>query len=142
MTARPSGEEAYRKPLPTVSDDGEYYWRAAREGRFVLQRCRSCHRYQFPSRVLCAHCGVRDPEWVENDGAGEVYSFTVVHRPPEQSFMPDVPYVVAIIQLDAGPRMMSNIVGVPSGQVRIGMRVCPIFERATDEITFVKFTPA
>ncbi len=132
----------YKKPLPTVSDDGEAWWKACREGRFVLQRCGACGKRQFPPRVLCSHCGSRDVAFAEDSGAGTVYSFTVVHRPPEPAFMPDVPYVVAIIQLDAGPRMMSNVVGIAPGQVRIGMRVAPVFERATDEITLVKFRPA
>ncbi len=132
----------YHKPLPTVSDDGAPWWQAAREGRFLLQRCAACGKRQFPPRMLCSHCGARAPAWVENDGLGTVYSFTIVHRPPEQSFMADVPYVVAIVELDAGPKMMSNVVGVPPDQVRIGMRVRPVFERATDEITLVKFRPA
>ncbi len=131
----------YKKPLPTVSDDGAPWWQAAREGRFLLQRCRSCARHQFPPRVLCSHCGARGLEWAEHEGLGTVYSFTIVHRPPEPAFLPDVPYVVAIIHLDAGPRMMSNVTGVPPEQVRIGMRVRPVFERATDEITLVKFRP-
>lgn len=132
---------AYDKPLPTVSEDGRYYWRACRERRFVLQRCTDCGQHQFPPRVLCSHCGLQSLEWAEGDGAGAVYSFTIVHRPPEPSFQPDVPYVVAVIQLDDGPRMMSNVVGIEPDQMRIGMRVRPVFEEATDEITLLKFTP-
>jgi uncharacterized OB-fold protein len=81
-------------------------------------------------------------EWREVSGSGQVYSFTVVHRPPEAAFQKDVPYLLAIVQLDEGPRMMTNLVGCPIEAARIGMRVTPVYEDVTDEVTLVKFRPA
>jgi uncharacterized OB-fold protein len=133
---------AYKKPLPTITDDGRPFWEALRQQRFMLQRCNSCSKHQFPPRILCCHCGKRNVEWREVSGAGQVYSFTVVHRPPDTAFQKDVPYLLAIVQLDEGPRMMTNLVDCPLESARIGMRVAPVYEDVTDEVTLVKFRPA
>lgn len=132
---------AYKKPLPTITEDGRPFWEALKQHRFTLQRCKSCRKHQFPPRILCSHCGKRDIEWSEVSGSGQVYSFTAVHRPPDAVFQKDVPYLLAVVQLDEGPRLMTNLVGCPIEAARIGMRVTPVFDDVTDEVTLVKFRP-
>lgn len=104
---------AYTKPLPTMTDDGRPYWEALKQHRFILQKCRSCGKFQFPPRILCSHCGKRDVEWAQVKGTGTIYSFTAVHRPPDPAFQKDVPYLLVVVQLDEGPRLMSNLVHCP-----------------------------
>jgi len=80
-------------------------------------------------------------EWVKASGRGTVLSFTIVYRPVTRAFAIDVPYVVALITLDEGPQLMSNVVGCPPEQVRIGMPVEVTFEDWTEEISVPKFRP-
>jgi len=97
------------------------FWRAAREHRLVLQRCRSCGRYQFYPRPFCLSCSDPELDWVEASGGATVYSKTTVRIP----VIPDIepPYVVAIVTLDEGYQMLTNIVGVAGEDVEIGMPV-------------------
>ncbi len=102
--------------LPTADGDSAPFWDAAREGRLVLQRCSSCARLQHYPRSLCVVCHSQDLDFIDATGAGVVHSFTVVHRSPDpEQFQP--PYVVALIRLDEGPIMMSNVVGIDPDEV-------------------------
>lgn len=128
----------YNRPLPVPDGDTAPYWEAAREGRLMIQRCGGCDRHVFYPRSICPHCGSVELEWVQASGRGTVYSYTVVHRAPSPAFKEDVPYVVALIDLDEGVRMMSNILA-PPGDVKIGARVEVVFDPVTPEITLPKF---
>ena len=130
------------KPLPIPSEDTAYFWERCRTGELCLQRCRDCGRAQFYPGAVCRGCLSAALEWVRAGGRGEVYSYTVVHRAPTADFQADVPYVVAVIELAEGVRLVSQVVGCPAGQVRIGMPVEVVFERASDEIMLPKFRPA
>ena len=132
---------AYAKPLPTITREGAPFWEATREKRLVSQYCPDCDQHQFPPRRLCMHCGGRNVGWRTISGKGRIYSFTVVHRPPNPSFAPDVPYVVAVIDLAEGGRMMTNIVECPPTEVRVDMPVIAVYEQVTGEVTLVKFRP-
>jgi len=131
----------YAKPLPTITEEGKPYWEGCKRHEFLLQRCNDCNKFQFPHRTICSHCSSFNVKSVRGSGKGVVYSFTTVYRPPTGGFELDVPYTVAIIELDEGPRMMSNVVGCKPEDVRIGMRVGVIFEDVTEEITLPKFKP-
>lgn len=98
--------------LPPLADQfSRQYWNAATEGTLLIQRCRACHRYQFYPRGHCAACLAPDPEWTPASGRGRLHTYTVVHRTPNEEFAADCPYVLAIIELDEGPRMTARIVG-------------------------------
>jgi uncharacterized OB-fold protein len=114
------------------------YWSAAREGRLVVQSCRRCGRHQLYPRAHCLSC--RGPvEWVESAGTGTVYSFTVIRQNPSRSFRHLIPFVVALVDLDDGPRVMTNIVGSPPESVAIGSRVKVAFEAVSDEASLPVF---
>jgi uncharacterized OB-fold protein len=129
----------YATPLPAVNQDSAPYWRAAREGRLLLRHCQACGKMMFYPRAVCPACLSTDLAWVEASGRGEVYSATICHRAPDQTFRALVPYVIALIDLDEGPRLMSNITGCEPHEVRIGARVEIWFDAATDEIGIPKF---
>lgn len=131
----------YPKPLPVVNEDTREYWASCQRHELVIQRCRACGRFQFYPRGICSHCCSEDLEWAKAAGKGQVYSYSVVHRPPSKAFAPDVPYVVAIVELAEGVRMMTNIVDCPPEAVRIGMPVEVMFQDVTAEITLPQFRP-
>ena len=116
------------RPLPVIDDESRPYWEAARAHRLVLQRCGACGRHVFYARALCPHCHRDALEWVRAAGTGVVYSFTVVHRPASKAFADRVPYVVALIDLDEGPRLLSTLRVSDPAQARVGQRVAVAFE--------------
>lgn len=129
-------------PVPVMDRVSEPYWRAAAERRLVLCACTRCGTPMFYPRIACPSCGSDRLEWREATGAGTLYAFSVVHRAPDQAFRARVPYVIGLVDLDEGPRMMTNIVDCPVEAVRIGMRVAVCFEARTDQITLPQFRPA
>ena len=129
------------KPLPAVTEDGAPYWAAAREGRLELQRCSACKHWRFPPSVVCPKCLAFEHEWAPVSGRAVIYSFIVVHRPQHPGFAKDVPYNVALVELEEGPRMHTNVVECANEALRIGMPVEVVFEKVDDEITLPKFRP-
>lgn len=115
-------------PMPASNADSEPYWQAAREGKLVLQQCVACGLKRFLPRHLCPVCWSDQTQWVEATGRGTIHTVTTVRRAPSQAFREKVPYVVALIDLEEGPRMMSNIVGPNAGEAHIGQAVEVTFE--------------
>jgi hypothetical protein len=110
------------KPYPVPDVETAPFWDAVAAGRLDIQRCRSCRRQVFYPRSLCRHCGGLDLEWVTVSGTGTVYSFTVVHRAPAE-FQAEAPYVVALVELEEGVRMLTRLVDVEPAAVRVAMPV-------------------
>lgn len=119
-------------PLPSPNADSTAYWAGAKAGKLMLQRCRDCGAVWFLPRHLCASCWSDKVEAVEASGHGKVHSFTVIHRAPSAAFAAQVPYVVALIDLAEGPRMLANIVGNGAREVAIGESVRVTFEQRGD----------
>jgi uncharacterized OB-fold protein len=131
----------YTKPLPRPTEVSAPFWQAAKEHRLIVQRCRRCGNLQHYPRPFCLRCAADDLDWQECSGRGTVYAFTIVRQAASAAFAPDVPYVHAVVALDEGPHMTTNIVGCAPETVRVGMRVTAVFEDATAEITLIKFRP-
>jgi hypothetical protein len=106
----------------------------------VVQRCESCGKHQLYGRALCKFCG-GDVTWVDASGLGTVFSFTVIRQNYSRPFRDWIPYVVALVDLDEGPRVMTNIVGCDPDDVEIGMRVVARFEEVSDEAGIALFEP-
>ena len=134
-----SDTESYQKPLPVIDAGTKPFWDAARDHRLLIPCCRSCGKHHFYPRELCPHCHSDDLEWVYARGEGEIYSYTIARKPAGPVFAADVPYVIALIALDEGPRMLTNIVTSDVEQVRIGDRVTVSFEDVTADLTLPKF---
>jgi uncharacterized OB-fold protein len=130
---------ASRRPLPVPTARSAAHWTAARNGELLVQRCATCGRFVFIPAPCCPYCFGGQLDWVRSSGRGEVHTFTIVWRAQVPAF--EVPYVVAIIEVEEGWHMLSNIVDCPVEQVRIGMPVQVAFERASDEITLPVFRP-
>lgn len=115
-------------PAPIVNADSRPYWDAARENHLVIRQCCTCGELHFMPRYLCPSCWSDDLAWIESSGKGTVHSFAIIRRAPLPVFAERAPYVVALIDLDEGPRMMANIVGEDALSTRIGDVVEVTFE--------------
>jgi uncharacterized OB-fold protein len=131
--------KANERPLPVVDCDSESFWNAARAGRLQIQRCKDCTRHIFYPRVLCPNCHSDRLELVTSAGTGTVYSYTIARRPASPAFAAQVPYVVVLVDLDEGVRMLSNLIVDDLTAVRIGARVRVRFEDVTDTVALPLF---
>ncbi len=131
----------YTKPLPTPTRTSVEFWKAAKRHELCLQRCQDCSHYVVYPRSLCPQCLGTNLKWEKVSSRGTVYSYTIVRRAGTPGFEEDVPYVFAIVELDEGPRMSTNIVGIEPEKVAIDMKVAVFFDDVTPEITLVKFKP-
>ncbi len=127
------------KPLPVIDHDSAPYWEAAREGRLDIPLCGDCGKHHFYPRAICPYCHSDKLRFDTVSGRGKVHTFTIARRPAGPAFADDVPYVVALIELDEGPRMMSRIQTDDPERVRIGTKVEVTFVKASDEVTFPYF---
>lgn len=125
----------------TFSDASTGFWEATRERRFVLQWCRSCGNVVHYPRELCPFCLSDQLEFRPATGRGKVYAFSVTHRAGNPAMEDRVPYVVALIDLDEGARMMSNVVGIDPSGVEVGMRVVLTWEELSDGRNLPLFQP-
>lgn len=116
------------KPVPVVDDDSRVYWEGCKANKLLIRQCRSCQTPFFYPRAICPGCMSMDLDWIESTGQGFVYSYTIARRPAHPSFADDVPYVVALIDLKEGVRMLSGIVGCDVNEVRCGKPVRVVFE--------------
>ena len=130
------------KPLPAVTNETAPYWEGCKKHELRIQKCGACGNHQFYPRIICTECSSERVEWVKVSGRAKVTTFTIVRRPVSPAFADDVPYVVALVTLDEGPTMMTNIIGCPPEQVVIGMPVAVTFEDWTEDISIPKFKPA
>jgi uncharacterized protein len=129
------------RPVPSPDADSAPYWAAARAGRLELQRCRPCGLVVFYPRARCPRCHAADLAWETLSGRGTVHAYTIVHRAPDPSLEDAIPYVVALVDLDEGARLMTNIVDCAPEQVRIGLPVVVRFRPVSDAAALPLFGP-
>jgi uncharacterized OB-fold protein len=131
----------YLKPLPKSDPLTARFWDSVNRENLEIQCCDDCKSFVFYPRGLCPTCGSRSLRWTRVSGRGEIYSLTIVHRPTNAAFKADAPYVVAIVQLEEGCRLMSNIVNAPADPklVAIGMPVEIVYDRVTQDTVLPKF---
>ena len=132
---------AYEKPLPRINGDNQPFWEGCRNHELRFQKCESCGHVRFPPALVCPQCLCRDFQWIISTGTGKVYTYAVFHVAYHPSFQGDVPYVTAVVELDEGPRLLTNIVGCAPEEVFSEMRVCVVWEDATPDISLPMFTP-
>ena len=133
---------SYNKPLPRIGVASQPYWEAAKRHELRLQKCKSCGKMFYPIAPHCLHCWSEDFEWAKLSGRGKVNAFTIYHQAFHEGYVKDVPYNVVEVELEEGPRLVSNLVGVDNKDIRVGMRVQVHFDDVTSDVTLVKFKPA
>jgi uncharacterized OB-fold protein len=127
--------------LPRPTPETAPFWQGCHDHKLLLQYCTACRKHQFYPRMICANCLSGPLEWREASGRGTVATYTIVTRAVSPAYAADVPYVIALIELEEGPRMMSNVIGCDVESVKSGIAVEVVFEDWTAEITVPKFRP-
>lgn len=132
----------YSKPIPVPSHESKPYWEGLRQHKLMMPGCGACGHRWFPPTHLCPRCRATDVRFEPVSGRGRVFSFVNFHRNYHKGFADERPYCVAVIALDEGPRMISNVIGIAPDKVVCDMAVEVVFEDIADAATLPKFKPA
>lgn len=129
------------RPLPVPTPETRHFWEGTRRHELPLQQCDACQHVYFPPRPFCPRCASRQVSVVNASGRARLYSY-VIHHLPAPGFTP--PYAIAVVELEEGPRMMTNIVGCPQTPqaLVLDMPLQVTFEALSDDITLPLFKPA
>ena len=134
----------YNKPIPRPQGESDVYWQKAREHELWLRRCDACGQAYFYPRDISPCCFSKNTSWMKASGRASLYTYAIVHRSPHPGYASEAPFVTAIVELEEGPRMPTNIVGVDDPapeKLTIGMPLEVTFEDITDTMTLPKFRP-
>lgn len=142
MTTTPS-KKAFlpNRTQPEIDSDTAPFWQSCHEHQMKMQQCVDCGTWRFTPRILCPECLSDKFEWKAVSGKGTVYTFVTFHQVYGPEYEGKVPYNVSMIELAEGPRMWSNVIGIPPSEVKIGMPVRVVYEDEDDVITIAKFEP-
>ena len=134
---------AASKSLPKLTPDTQPFWDAVKRHQLSLPKCKACGQLHYFPRPFCPHCFSWDLEWVRCSGKGKLYSYVINHR-PAPGFEEEAPYVIAVVELDEGPRMLSNLIDIePTPEaVQVDMPVEILFQDVNEEMAMFKFRPA
>lgn len=129
-----------KRALPQPTPETQHFWDGTQRGELCLQRCDACDAAYFPPRPFCPRCGTREVEVIRASGRGRLYSYVISHR-PAPGFEP--PYSIAVVELEEGPRMMTNIVDCPQtpDALELDMAVEVLFREVSEDITLPLFAP-
>lgn len=127
-------------PASAVNPETREYWAATAQGRLLLKRCLDCGSVIWYPRAICPDCASMRTEWFQSAGRGRVYSYTLNHR-GQGAYQGAEPYVLAYVELDEGPRMMTNIVGAEADGLAVGLPVEVVFHDTGDGAALPRFRP-
>ena len=146
--------QSYKKPIPSPQGESDLYWNKAAESELWLRKCNSCGDPYFYPRDISPCCFSKDTDWIKSNGNATLFTYGIVMRPPHPGFTEDIPFVTAIVQLEEGPLMPSNIIlddvdrsdpEIALSEIRqklsIGMSLAVIFEKITADLSLPKFRP-
>ncbi|BBO81170.1 transcriptional regulator [Desulfosarcina ovata subsp. sediminis] len=131
----------YKKPLPEVQPWSEDFWKATKQHKLLIQECNECKTKIFYPRKFCPECWSSDLSWSEASGKGKIFTFSVTLAGVEKKFADDIPYVLALVDLEEGIRMMTNIVECKPEDVKIGMDVEVVFDDINQDFALPKWRP-
>lgn len=125
---------------PTISADTEFFWNGLKDNKLLIQKCSGCGQLRHPPRPMCPHC--RSLEWgtIESSGKGTVYSYVMPHQPRVPFF--DYPYVVALIELEEGVRLVSNLTDIDPADITVGMPVQVYYQSFDNDLVLHQFRPS
>lgn len=129
-------------PMPVLNELNQPHFDAMADGKVLVQHCPDCDTWLAPGAFLCENCGSTGVQWREASGRGEVYSYVVMHRTFDPAFAGLVPYNVCLIELEEGPRLLANVIGVANSDLTIGCAVQATFESVGEGLPLLKFKPA
>ena len=138
-SAAASAKPTARRPRPAQSHDNAFFWEGVAAGELRIQRCTRCSALRHPPGPMCPRCQSLDWDTIVSQGRGHVYSFVIAHHPPVPPFA--YPNAIALIELEEGTRLVSNVVGIDPAQIAIGLRVQVEFSRVDDDLVLPLFRP-
>ncbi len=130
-----------RRVVPAPTTESQPFWDGCARGELLMQRCGACGRWWFPPSNRCQHCWSDEVGWHRLSGRAEVYSFTVFHRAYAAELAAQLPYVVAVVTVEEGPRLITNVVGCDPDDVHVGMAVQVAFEPLAEGVSLHVFRP-
>ena len=133
------------RPLPQpITPESKPYWDGLKTGKLLLPKCSACGHTFFYPRVICPRCQSRDITWVQASGRGRLHAFGIGHQSFNRAFKVPAPYVLAMIELEEGPRMLSNLIDIEPDPkaVKCDMPVEIVFHKLSDDVTLPLFRPA
>ncbi len=133
---------AMRFDLPTPDFETKPFWDGCKEGKFLIRHCNACGRDHFYPRPFCPTCWSDDVAWKEASGRATLYTYSIVHVNDLPPFNERVPYVAAVVELDEGPRVMTNVEGVGFEDLRVDMALVVDFKPISDDVTIPVFRAA
>ena len=134
-------ERDYKLPIPVADEASQEFYAGAKEGRLMLVRCSQCGRHRLPGRERCSDCWATASEWVQASGRGKLYTFGIMHQRYHPAFADVTPYNYATVELDEGPRLVSNIIDCPAEELRTDMPLEAVFDDVSEETTLIRFRP-
>ena len=129
----------WKRPVPQADDESCEFYEGARRHELMLMKCRSCGAWRLPSRDRCPDCWSTETEWAKASGNAKLYSFGLMHQ-KFPGFEDETPYIFAVVELDEGPRIVSDVVEVPAAELRCDMPLHAVFDDVSDDTTLVRFT--
>ncbi len=144
MTASTPGGDAEKisKPVPVPDESSREFFEGARQGRLMIQRCLACKNYRFLARARCDVC--RSPEfaWQAASGKASIVSYVTMHQRYHAGFFDELPYPLAVVELEEGPRLVTSLEGVEDLTLKAGMPMKVVFREVDEGVFLPKFTPA
>ena len=131
----------YKKPLPKPNSDTRPFWDGCRGHQLKFQKCRNCHHVRWPPSVICPQCYSNDAEWITASGRGTVYTYAVYQQAFHEAFKDDIPYVTAVVELEEGPHLITNVIDCKPDELKCDMPVEVVWNDVTTEFSLPKFSP-
>lgn len=130
------------KPIPEPDEQSQPFFAGGATGQLMITRCRACQAYLSPEVRVCTKCLGEELEWAPSSGRATLHTFGVMHQRYHPGFEPEIPYNIAVVELEEGPRMSTNIVGCRNEELRVGMPLAVTFDQVADGVFLPKFRPA
>ncbi len=130
------------KPIPEPDEASAPFFDGAARGVLMIMRCEGCGTYLAPGTRFCSECLGEDLTWTEASGRGELFTFGIMHQRYHPGFDAEIPYNIAVVELEEGPRVNTNVVGCSNDELVVGMKLQAVFEKVADGVHLPKFRPA
>ncbi|MBI5591643.1 MAG: Zn-ribbon domain-containing OB-fold protein [Deltaproteobacteria bacterium] len=131
----------FAKPMPIPTKWSRPFWDGAGQHKLLLKQCKDCGHIDHPPYLYCTECHSDDHEWIEASGKATLYAFAINEYGVPFPFMPDLPYVLGLVDLKEGPRMITNIVECDHNMLKNGMELEVVFEDVSKEVSLPKWKP-
>ena len=136
------GDQEYTRPIPVADEASKPFFDGANEGKLMLVKCSQCGTHRLPGRERCLDCWSTESEWAQASGKGKLYTYGIMHQKYHPAFAEETPYNYALVELDEGPRLVTNIVDCEPDDMKTDMPVEAVFDHVSDEATLIRFRPA